>query len=300
MSMLNRLVVATLPLVPKSVVRQFANRYIAGETLADAVRCVRQLSSETVCATLDVLGEDITTKEEAVVSRNHSIQVLHTIMRENLNSNLSIKLTSLGLKMGLDFCTDNVREVLKVAAGYGTFVRFDMEDSSCTSDTITIFQRLQEEFPNTGIVLQAYMRRSENDVRMLLKASTNFRLCKGIYKEPPHIAFQGREEVQRNYLTLLELMLRNNSYVGIATHDTVLVDGALRIIGKFGLKKSGYEFQMLLGVRPELRRKLVREGHKVRLYVPFGEHWYGYSTRRFKENPEIAGYVFKALFTRNA
>lgn len=300
MSMLNRLVVATLPLVPKSVVRQFANRYIAGETLADAVRCVRQLSSETVCATLDVLGEDITNKEEAVVSRNQSIQVLHTITRENLNSNLSIKLTSLGLKMGLDFCTDNVREILKVATGYGAFVRFDMEDSSCTSNTIVIFQRLQEEFPNTGIVLQSYMRRSEDDVRMLLKTNTNFRLCKGIYKEPPHIAFQGREEVQRNYLTLLEMMLRNNSYVGIATHDTVLVDGALRIIGALSLKKSQYEFQMLLGVRPELRRKLVREGHKVRLYVPFGEHWYGYSTRRFKENPEIAGYVFKALFTRNA
>lgn len=298
--MLNRLVVATLPLVPKSVVRQFANRYIAGETLADAVRCVRQLSSETVCATLDVLGEDITNKEEAVVSRNQSIQVLHTITRENLNSNLSIKLTSLGLKMGLDFCTDNVREILKVATGYGAFVRFDMEDSSCTSNTIVIFQRLQEEFPNTGIVLQSYMRRSEDDVRMLLKTNTNFRLCKGIYKEPPHIAFQGREEVQRNYLTLLEMMLRNNSYVGIATHDTVLVDGALRIIGALSLKKSQYEFQMLLGVRPELRRKLVREGHKVRLYVPFGEHWYGYSTRRFKENPEIAGYVFKALFTRNA
>lgn len=298
--MLNRLVVATLPLVPKSVVRQFANRYIAGETLADAVRCVRQLNSETVCATLDVLGEDITNKEEAVVSRNQSIQVLHTITRENLNSNLSIKLTSLGLKMGLDFCTDNVREILKVATGYGAFVRFDMEDSSCTSDTAVIFQRLQEEFPNTGIVLQSYMRRSEDDVRMLLKTNTNFRLCKGIYKEPPHIAFQGREEVQRNYLTLLEMMLRNNSYVGIATHDTVLVDGALRIIGALSLKKSQYEFQMLLGVRPELRRKLVREGHKVRLYVPFGEHWYGYSTRRFKENPEIAGYVFKALFTRNA
>ncbi|MBM2845141.1 MAG: Proline dehydrogenase [Bacteroidetes bacterium] len=300
MSMLNKLVVATLPVVPKSVVRQFANRYIAGETLADAVRCVRQLNTESVCATLDVLGEDITNKEEAVVSRNQSIQVLHTLTREKLDSNLSIKLTSLGLKMGLDFCTDNVREILRVAAGYGTFVRFDMEDSSCTSDTIVIFQRLQEEFPNTGIVLQAYMRRSEDDVRMLLKMNTNFRLCKGIYKESPHIAFQGREEVQRNYLTLLELMLRNNSYVGIATHDTVLVDGALRIIGKFGLKKSGYEFQMLLGVRPELRRRLVREGHKVRLYVPFGEHWYGYSTRRFKENPEIAGYVFKALFTRNA
>jgi len=298
--MLNRLVVATLPLVPKSVVRRFANRYIAGETLADAVRCVRQLNTETVCATLDVLGEDITNKEEAVVSRNQSIQVLHTISREKLDSNLSIKLTSLGLKMGQDFCAENVREILKVAAGYGTFVRFDMEDSSCTSDTIVIFQRLQEEFPNTGIVLQAYMRRSEDDVRMLLKTNTNFRLCKGIYKEPPHIAFQGREEVQRNYLTLLKLMFRDKSYVGIATHDAILVDGALRIIVELGLKKSEYEFQMLLGVRPELRRKLVREGHKVRLYIPFGEHWYGYSTRRFKENPEIAGYVFRALFTRNA
>jgi proline dehydrogenase len=300
MSVLNRFVVATLPAVPRSVVRRFAGRYIAGETLADAVRCVRQLNAEGVCATLDVLGEDITNEGEAVTSRNQSLQVLHTIAREKLDSNLSIKLTSLGLKMGLEFCTGNVREILKVAAGYGTFVRFDMEDSSCTSDTIVIFQRLQQEFTNTGIVLQAYMRRSEQDVNMLLKTNTNFRLCKGIYREPPHIAFQGRGEVQQNYLSLLDLMLRKKSYVGIATHDTVLVDGALRMIADLGLTKSEYEFQMLLGVRPELRRKLVRDGHKVRLYVPFGEHWYGYSTRRFKENPEIAGYVFKALFTRNA
>jgi proline dehydrogenase len=133
----------------------------------------------------------------------------------------------------------------------------------------------------------------------LLRTATNFRLCKGIYKEPPAIAFQGREEVQKNYLKLLDLMLRSKSYVGIATHDTVLVDGALKIIQQLGLKRTEYEFQMLLGVRPELRKRLVKEGHKVRLYVPFGEHWYGYSTRRFKENPEIAGYVFKALFTRN-
>lgn len=300
MSALNKIVVATLPAVPRSIIRKFAGRYIAGETLADAVRCVRQLNNEGVCGTLDVLGEDITSKEEAVASRNQSIQVLHTIVREKLDSNLSIKLTSLGLKMGVDFCVENVREILKVAAGYGIFVRFDMEDSSCTSDTIVIFQRLQQEFRNIGIVLQAYMRRSEEDVKMLLQSNTNFRLCKGIYREPPHIAFQGRGEVQQNYLTLLDLILRNKSYVGIATHDSVLIDGALRTITGLGLKKNEYEFQMLLGVRPELRRRLVREGHKVRLYVPFGEHWYGYSTRRFKENPEIAGYVFKALFTRNA
>jgi len=299
MNALNKLVVATIPYVPKSVVRHFAGRYIAGETLADAIRCVRQLNSEGVCATLDVLGEDITNNEEAVASRNQSIEVLHAITREKLDSNLSIKLTSLGLKLGMDICTNNVREILKVASSYNTFVRFDMEDSSCTSDTIAIFQQLQKEFPNTGIVLQAYMRRCEDDVQVLAQNRTNFRLCKGIYKEPPAIAFQGRGEVQQNYLKLLGLMFKQQCYVGIATHDSVLVDGALRMIGELGLQKNEYEFQMLLGVRPELRQRLVREGHKVRLYVPFGEHWYGYSTRRFKENPEIAGYVFKALFTPN-
>ena len=300
MNLLNKLVVATLPLVPKPVVRHFAGRYIAGETLADAVRCVRQLNSEGVCATLDVLGEDITTKEEAVFSRNQSIEVLHAITKEKLDSNLSIKLTSLGLKLGKDICAENVREILKVAKGYGTFVRFDMEDSSCTSDTIEIFQTLQREFANIGIVLQSYMRRSENDTVTLMKNRTNFRLCKGIYKEPSEIAFQGRKEVQDNYLKLLALMFKNRCYVGIATHDSVLVDGASRLTKENGVKKNEYEFQMLLGVRPELRKKLVADGHKVRLYVPFGQHWYGYSTRRFKENPEVAGYVFKALFTRNA
>jgi len=299
MNSLNKLVVATLPFVPKLVVRHFAGRYIAGEALSDAVTCVRRLNSEGVCATLDVLGEDITTEEEAIVSRNQSIEVLHKVARGKLDSNLSIKLSSLGLKLGTDFCTRNVREILKVAAGYGNFVRFDMEDSSCTSDTISIFQTLQEEFPRIGIVLQAYMRRSEDDVRMLMETKTNFRLCKGIYREPPEIAFQGRGEVQQNFLKLLDLMLRNRCYVGIATHDSVLVQGATGLIAQLGLKRNEYEFQMLLGVRPELRRRLLQDGHKVRLYVPFGQHWYGYSTRRFKENPEIAGYVFKALFTRN-
>lgn len=299
MDLLNKLVVATIPAIPKPIVRHFAGRYIAGETLADAIRCVRQLNGEGVCATLDVLGEDISNTDEAAQSRNNSIEVLHTIAREKLDSNLSIKLTSLGLKLGKDICTENVREILKVAAKYGTFVRFDMEDSTCTTDTIDVFQTLQKEFPNTGIVLQSYMRRSEEDVKSLMKNRTNFRLCKGIYKERPEIAFQGRSEVQDNYLKLLDLMVRNKCYVGIATHDSILVDGAYRMIKELNLKKNEYEFQMLLGVRPELRKKLVADGHKVRLYVPFGEHWYGYSTRRFKENPEVAGYVFKALFTRN-
>jgi proline dehydrogenase len=299
MHLLNTLVVASLPLVPKPVVRFFAGRYIAGETIRHAIDTVRQLNSEGACATLDVLGEDISTREEAIASREQSNEVLHTIAREKLDSNLSIKLTSLGLKIDKGFCRDNVREILKVAAGYGIFVRFDMEDSTCTSDTIEVFRALHREFPNTGIVLQSYLFRTEEDARVLAAEKNNFRLCKGIYKERKEIAFQTRAEVQQSYLRILEMMLKGGCYVGIATHDTVLVDGALGMIRSMGLRKDQYEFQMLLGVRPELRRSLVREGHKVRLYVPFGEHWYGYSMRRFKENPEVAGYVFKALFTLN-
>ncbi len=299
MDYLNRVVVALLPYVPRPLVRHFAGKYIAGESLDDAVRCVRQLNKEGICATLDVLGEDITKQEEAVHSRNQSIEVLHAIAKEKLDSNLSIKLTSLGLKLGNDVCTGNVREILKVAESYGTFVRFDMEDSTCTADTISIFRTLNREFPKTGIVLQAYMRRSEEDVRTLVADKTNFRLCKGIYKEPEAIAFQGRAEVQQNYLNLLRMMIEGGSYVGIATHDTVLVDGARKILHELRLPRDRYEFQMLLGVRPELRKSLVREGHKVRLYIPFGGNWYGYSMRRFKENPEIAGYVFKSVFTSN-
>jgi proline dehydrogenase len=300
MNFLNKLVVATLPAVPRSVVRQFANRYIAGETLSDAVRCVRQLNNEGVAATMDVLGEDVAVESDAVTSRTQSVEVLQAIAREKLDSNLSIKLTSLGLKLDIGFCTNNVREILKVAAGLGIFVRFDMEDSSCTTDTIGIFRALQREFPNTGIVLQAYMRRCERDVEELARAKTNFRLCKGIYREPPDVAFQSREEVQRNYLMLLEKMIGAGCYVGIATHDTLLVEGAERLIAGNRLRKDQFEFQMLLGVRPELRRRLVRDGYRVRLYVPFGLHWYGYSTRRFKENPEVAGYVFKAIFMPNS
>jgi len=299
MNLFNRVVVGALPLVPRSIVRYFASRYIAGDSLQDAVRCVTEVSSDGKMATLDVLGEDIHTKEEAIEARDQNIQVLQTIASEKLNSNLSIKLTGLGLKLGKEFCAGNVREILREAGRCNNFVRVDMEDSTCTSDTIEIFLGLQKDFPNSGIVLQAYMKRSQADARELIKTRTNFRLCKGIYKEPPGIAYQGKEEIRQNFLTLLELMLGSGCYVGIATHDALLVDRSIRIIRNLGLNTSQYEFQMLLGVQPELRQRLVAEGHRVRLYVPFGAQWYAYSMRRFKENPEVAGYVFRALFTWN-
>ena len=299
MNLLNKVVVGALPAVPRPIIRYFANRYIAGETLEDAVRCVRLLNDEGVCGTLDVLGEDITNEQEAVASREESIEVLHTIANERLDSNISIKLTSLGLKLCNDLCVDNVRGILKVAKQYSNFVRVDMEDSSCTSDTIAVFQTLQSEYSNIGIVLQARMRRSEADVKVLMKNKTNFRLCKGIYREPQAIAFQSKGDVQQNFIKLLEMMLKNGCYVGIATHDSFLIHAACKLINEWGFQPNEYEFQMLLGVRPELRRSLLNDGHKVRLYVPFGEHWHRYSMRRFKENPEIAGYIFRALFKRN-
>ena len=300
MHLLNKLVVASLPAVPRPVVRHFASRYIAGESLGQAVECVRRLNTdEHVMATMDVLGEDITSPDEAESARRESEEVLYAIAREQLDSNLSVKLTSLGLKLDKTFCRENVREILKVAAAHGNFVRIDMEDSGCTSDTIEIFRSLQADHGNCGIVLQAYLRRTEADVRELVKTRTNVRLCKGIYKEPEALAFQERVEVQQNFLLLLRVLLEHGCYVGIATHDSLLVDGASAMIREMGLKGDTYEFQMLLGVRPELRRALVREGHRVRLYVPFGEHWYAYSIRRFKENPEIAGYVLRGVFRPN-
>jgi proline dehydrogenase len=296
MHLLNKMVVATLPLVPRPMVRFFAGRYIAGETLLDAVRTVRQLNSEGVCATLDVLGEEVTSREEALAACDRSIQVLHTIAQERLDSNLSMKLTSLGLRLEREFCLTNVRKILKVAEELNIFVRIDMEDHTATTETIDLFRVARREYTNVGIVLQAYLRRSMEDANALLQDGANFRLCKGIYREPENIAFKGRGEIQQNYLALLKLMLDHGSYVGIATHDSVLIDGACRLIRELKLNRTRYEFQMLLGVRPELRRSLVADGHKVRLYVPFGESWYGYSLRRFKENPEIAGHVFRAIF----
>lgn len=300
MNVLNKLIVAALPAVPKSIVRTFANRYIAGEEIEDAVRVVKELNRQGAMATLDVLGEDIHQPAEATAAREKIVEVLHAIQRERLNSNISIKLTQIGLKLDRDLCLKNTHEIVSQAAGVNTFVRIDMEDSSCTDDTIWIYREMRKSFQNVGIVLQAYLRRTMGDAESLIRDGlTNFRLCKGIYIEPESIAYKERSEVNENYLRVLEYMLQQKAYVGIATHDTDLVDASSRLISNLKLKKTEVEFQMLLGVRPELRSRILRDGHRVRVYVPFGRQWYQYSIRRFKENPQIAGYVFKALFNRN-
>jgi proline dehydrogenase len=296
MNLLNSLIVGTLPYVPKPIVAKVAGRYIAGSTLSDAVTTVHNLNSQKAMATVDVLGEDIFTKDQALVSRNGSTSVLNAIAENQLDSNLSIKLTSLGLKMDKQFCLDNTNTIIETAKKFNNFVRIDMEDRTCTDDTLEIYRTMRSRYERTGIVIQAYLHRSENDIRSLVKEKANVRLCKGIYVEPADVAIKDRKGIQDNYLKLLRILFEGGSYTGIATHDDVLINGAKKMIAEMNLGKDRYEFQMLLGVRDETRKKLIEDGHRLRVYVPFGQDWYGYSVRRLKENPQMAGNVFKAIF----
>lgn len=297
MNVLNRLIVSTLPAVPKPIVRKFASRYIAGEELSDALRVARELNAIGAMSTLDVLGEDITERSEATDSRDAILRVFDAIAPEKLESNVSIKLSQVGLKLDRQFCLENMRTIAAKASSLKSFVRIDMEDSSLTDDTLWVYRELRKDYPATGIVLQAYMRRTQADTDALIAEGLgNFRLCKGIYIEPAAIAYKAHDEINRNFMAVLESMFRKGAYVGIATHDSALVEASYRVIRELGVTKSGYEFQMLLGVRPDLRAKILRDGHRLRIYVPFGARWYQYSIRRFKENPQVAGYVLKSLF----
>jgi proline dehydrogenase len=292
----NELVARTLPFVPRGLVRVFSARYVAGETLAEALAVVRRLNSEGCMATLDVLGEDVTRLEETEETVEEYQRALDAIAREGVDSNISVKLTALGLKIDLAECRRKFAGILDGAQRHGTFVRIDMEDSSVTEETIRIFLEARGRTEKVGLVLQAYLRRSAADAERSAAVSANVRVCKGIYVEPAGIAYQGREEIRDSYSALVDRFLGSGCYVGIATHDEVLVDRALATISRLKLPREAYEFQMLLGVTPALRRRLVAAGHRLRVYVPYGRSWYGYSMRRLKENPAIAGHIVKNLF----
>lgn len=301
MNLANHLILLFIQLLPKVLVKPFAMRYIAGEGLDDAIRVVKALNSKNLMATLDVLGENVTKEEESVVAVRTCVEVLRAIHENHLNSNLSIKLTQFGLKLDEAFCYSNVKRLLEIASGYNNFIRIDMEDSSTTSSTLNLYERLRSDgFENLGVVIQANMRRSEEDVRRLVSMKANVRLCKGAYVESEAIAFREKEGIRLNYLNLLKMLLESRCYVGIATHDDFLISGAYQYIQKMNLKNTDYEFQMLSGVRTKLRDKIVTGGHRLRVYVPFGQHWYAYSIRRFKENPQIILYVLRALFSRDS
>ena len=294
-SILDRLVVGTLPFVPKPVVGRFARRYVAGETLDDAVRTVRELASEGAMATIDVLGESVTRREQTEATREEYLRVLDTIVANRLPANVSVKPTALGLAVDPQLIRDNCRAILRKAAESGTFVRIDMEDSPYTEATLRLALELKEEFPNVGVVVQAYMRRTLSDMDRLVAAKMNVRICKGIYVEPRQIAFKDRHVVIENYAAIVEKHLSAGCYAGIATHDEACVQKALATIDRLKLPPERYEFQMLLGVDPLLRRILIAGGHRLRVYVPYGRDWYAYSLRRLKENPSIAGHVVRSI-----
>ncbi len=299
MSLLDSALVRLLPAVPKPVVQLFSSRYIAGATLAEAVACVREVNGGGKMATVDVLGEEITREEETREIAQAYRDVFAAIDEAALDSNVSVKLTALGLDLSYELCRENLLDVVRIAAGYGNFVRIDMEDSSTTDDTFRLYRELREDgHDNVGVVLQARLRRTLDDVQALADLRPSVRLCKGIYLEPGKIAFTDFEAVRANFVRSLDALLEAGCYVGVATHDEWLIGESLARISRRGLEPLEYELQMLLGVREERRDELVAEGHRLRVYVPFGEHWYGYSLRRLQENPAMAGTIAKATAGR--
>jgi len=296
-TLLDKAIVRVLPVVPKPVVQLFSSRYIAGSTLAEAIEVVRRLNGDGKMATIDVLGEEITREDEASAIARAYCEVFTAIEQEGLDSNVSVKLTGLGLNLSYGLCRENLETVLVEAARYKNFVRIDMEDSSTTSETLRLYRDLREDgFDNVGVVLQAYLRRTLEDIAELADLEPNVRLCKGIYVEPATIAYTDYDAVRANYVRALDALLAAGAYVGIATHDEWLIGEALKRVER--LERTAYEFQMLLGVRDERASELVAGGHRLRVYVPFGEQWYQYSLRRLQENPAMAGTIARATVGR--
>ena len=302
--MLNKLIAATLPYFPKKFVWIFSKKYIAGETLEDALRVAEELNNDNIMVTIDLLGEFITNLEEAETNRDTYLQIIETAEGRSINGNYSVKPTMFGLLIDKDVCYRNIREIVAKAASYNNFIRIDMEDSQCVDLELELFKKLYAEFPkNVGLVFQAYLKRTLNDLKGLQSVNSenaplNFRLCKGIYNESPEIAYKKYEVINQHFLEDIEFVMKNGMYPAIATHDKPIIEGSYELIKKYNLSNDQYEFQMLYGVTPDLRKSVVEAGHRMRVYVPFGKHWFGYSTRRLKENPKMVMHIVKALFVR--
>ena len=298
MSLLGRILVTTLPLVPKVIVGKVAARYVAGASRAEALATVEKLNGLGARATVDVLGEEVEDPDKALLAVEEYCRLYDDIAERGLNANVSIKLSMLGLKIGEDCCRDNVERIAQAAEKHGSFLRLDMEDHTCTDATLRIYRALQPRYGNLGVVFQAYMRRTLQDIAELPEQGANVRLCKGIYIEPRRIAWKGYETVRHNYLAALAKLMRQGVFVGIATHDEFLVCAACAEIDRLGLASDRYEFQMLLGVDHPLRDLMIERGYTMRVYVPYGRDWYPYSMRRLRENPEVAKHVMRAMLRR--
>lgn len=300
MSLFNYAVSKTIMHVPKPIVSHFAKGYIAGSTLADAVRVSRDLNHQNMMTTIDILGEFITRIDQAVAFKDAGLEILRTIEREKLDANLSIKPTQMGLLLDKERCFELIQELVSEAKQLNNFIRIDMEDIETTDATLEVFNRLRQEFPGyVGTVLQSYLRRTPQDIIDHRDGFQNYRLCKGIYVEPRSHAWKHPDAINGNFTESLRLLFEQGAYVGIATHDELLIYEAMNLIRQYGLRPDQYEFQMLLGVDEEMRRIILDNGHRLRIYVPYGEDWLPYSKRRLKENPTIAQHALKQMLGLN-
>ena len=297
MSLFDTLVKYGMPFVPKVIVGRVARRYVAGDTLDDAAHTLRALNEEGAMGTVDILGEEVREPVKATAAVAEYLRLLDRIEDEKLDANISIKPTMLGLNIDQTLCEENLLRIVRRAAGFDNFVRIDMEDHTCTDNTIRLFRQMHEKHPTTvGVVLQSYLHRTIADINDLLPLAPNIRICKGIYREPREIAWKDFETIRANFIFATEKLLSSGAYVGIATHDPHLVWAGMQIVDRLGLDRDRYEFQMLLGVDPELRRIVLSNGHRLRVYVPYGRDWYPYSIRRLRENPTVAHHVVRAMF----
>ena len=297
-SIINRFVITIIPLLPLSFVRMIARRYVAGESSIEALKIVQGLNAKGFSATLDILGEHAKNKSEAQSVVNEYAILYDNIHNQKLDCNISIKPTHIGLDIGKSFARINLSALINKAHETHNFLRIDMESSEVTNITLDLYNECKKQYSEVGPVLQAYLYRSEHDLKLLCAdRSCNFRLCKGIYRESPKIAIQNKLEINYNYLKLLRHAFENKIYIGIATHDLELLEEIYKIIEELNIPTENFEFQVLYGVPMSgwLQRHLEK-GYKVRIYVPFGKDWYEYSMRRLKENPNIAGYILKDFF----
>jgi len=302
--MIKKLITTLLPFLPESFVWLFSKRYIAGKTIEDAIRESLILNNEGISVTVDILGEYIKQLSEAELNREQYIDLINKFVGAGIAAYFSVKPSMFGLLIDKETCYNNLRSIVRVASENDFFVRIDMEDSTCTENELDLFSRLRDEFPGSvGIALQSYLKRTYSDLVKLADTHSdsnpvNIRLCKGIYIESAEIAYKNDTEIREWFIKEMEYMFENGIYIGIATHDKYLVNSAIRLIEKYRVPKNRYEFQMLFGVTPELRKTIVSEGHPMRVYVPYGKEWFGYSTRRLKENPNMVKHIVKALFIR--
>ncbi len=281
--------------------RLVTRRFVAGETLQEAIGHVRKLNSDGLLVTIDVLGESVTNEAEARAAKDAYLQTLDAIAANKVKSNVSVKLTQMGLDLSTDICLDNMRQIIRKAKEIGAFTRIDMEDSDHTQVTLNVFKTLREDFDNVGIVIQAYLYRSAEDMKQLRAMGADVRLCKGAYKEPAEVAFPEKKDVDANYIKLAEEYLTpnghtNGAFLALATHDEKMINWAKGFAAAHKLDNHQFEFQMLYGIRPGLQRRLIKEGYQVRIYVPYGTHWYPYFMRRLAERPANVVFLVSSLF----